>query len=75
MDALDIGQAILVGLSLSCLVSIKCAIDNPLRVERLFLSSSISIEGFPPYKKKNPFTGKEERETDLTEIRRKSNRV
>jgi hypothetical protein len=65
----------LVGISLSSLVSIKCAIDNPLRVERLFLTSSISIEGFPPFKKKNIFNGKEERETDIAEIRRKSNRV
>lgn len=72
MDALDIQSAILVGISLSCLVSLKCAIDYPFRVDRLFLISSISIEGFPPFVSLNPKTGKEERETDVLEVRKKS---
>lgn len=75
MNELNINSAILVGISLSGVISIKCAIDYPLRVDKLFLISSISIEGFPPFKKKNLISNTEERETDIKEIIRRSRKV
>ncbi len=75
VDKLHISEAIFVGMSLGAAVALKFALAHPTRVNRIVMLEGISVEGFPPFMRRNPNTNLIERITDVDVVRQKQKSV